>query len=75
MPYVTQQQIEILDDLAARMQIDADEWVRQNHDSIQGLGDLTDRQAAELILKWRLELAGTDEKPTKNPKSAKKKAK
>jgi hypothetical protein len=64
MPYVTQQQIEILDDLAARLGIDdKDEWARQyngktlGHDGIEGIADLTDKEAALLILWWRKDLA------------------
>lgn len=68
MPYITPQQIEILDDLAARLGIvDKDAWVRDDYAYLadspvgnilpQGIADLSDKEAAMLILQWRKRLA------------------
>ena len=62
MPYITPEQIAILDDLGARLDlVDPDDWVRRqamfaSEPPLHGIADLTDRDAALLILMWRREL-------------------
>ena len=62
MPYITPMQIAIVDELAARLGIDdPDGWVREqpmfaSEPPVQGVADLTDKDAALLILMWRREL-------------------